>query len=97
MGVYDTYQCGDVSVQLKVGDPSCNLYLVGDKVADVEDGIYIAPEGAVVIRNGIVIEVTNRVFSKWGDELSCENIVGGLNPIVNAVKAAMTERDLFNE
>lgn len=81
MGVYDTY--GDI--QLKVGNVDMGDYQIGDE-APIPDGIYFAPEGAVVIYKGLfVAEISpDAVFDKWGDPV--EIGVDLRNPVSQAVR-----------
>jgi hypothetical protein len=72
MGLFDTYG----NIQLKVGDLNCNHFKVGQKV-NIPDGVYVAPEGVVVIQEGklkAAIE-TDHVTSKWGDEIGLDVIL----------------------
>ena len=79
MGIFDSYFTQDgEEVQLKTG--SCGLisYHIGDCV-ELDDGVYYANEGVVVISGGEVAEVTvdddvtgwNNLprFDKYGDPL----------------------------
>lgn len=70
MGVFDTYGI----TQLKVGDCNFNQYNIGDKV-EIPDGVYISYDGAVVVNDGVFICFFERLFDKWGNPLSIENIL----------------------
>jgi len=78
MGCYDEFVKGNICVQLKVGECLLIEYNEGDDVV-MKDGIYIGHEGVVVIKDSKVIAIFSKdeIFSKWGDVLSCEEI---LNP-----------------
>jgi hypothetical protein len=69
MGIYDTY--GDV--QLKVGLPTLDYYILGD-FAPIPDGVYIAPDGIVVIHKGVFIAEYKEAIDKWGRYVPVENI-----------------------
>ena len=69
MGCYDTFIKGELDVQLKAGACLLDYFEVGSKVKDIEDGVYIAPDGIVVISNGTVIEITDKAFTKWSNSL----------------------------
>ena len=81
MGIFDTYG----NVQLKVGDVDMSDYQIGDK-ASIADGIYFAPEGAVVIYQGLfVAEISlDAVFDKWGGKVEID--VDLRNPVSKAVR-----------
>lgn len=86
MGMYDIY--GDFGIQLKVGDVEMNHYRLGQKVS-VDDGIYLAPDGVVVVKDGIfVVDFQHPcLWSKWGDALNIEKIIGGMNPVEEALRS----------
>jgi hypothetical protein len=68
MGCYDTFIKGDVQVQLKAGACILDCFEVGSKISEaheMEDGVYIAPDGIVTISNGTLIDVTEKAFTKW--------------------------------
>ncbi len=68
MGTPDTYE----NIQLKIGNPMMNVYKLGDKVS-IPDGVYLAPEGAVVIRDGKLLFTTSNIQDKWGGEVDIKN------------------------
>ena len=78
MGIYDSYE----DVQLKVGDVGLACYKRGDPV-DIADGVYIAPNGLVVIDQGKLVRVyaEHEIWDKWGGRLDLKEIVGGNNPV----------------
>ncbi len=100
MGIYDTYMNKDqtVCVQMKVGDVDMSNYSEGDP-APLPDGVYYGHEGTVVIRNGVVAQVTEakhvvefqpslQHFTKWGDEFSpATESLDDHHPIIQALKA----------
>lgn len=67
MGIYNEFgnkpphfiTLDDVVVQLKVGECMLAYFGKGDSVAayDIPDGVYVAPEGYVVIKNQVVCSV----------------------------------------
>jgi len=77
MGIYDEYE----GVQLKVGDVGMCYYRIGDKVK-LQDGVYVAPDGAVVIKNKKLFMTTKNVQDKWGGNIQVKNN----NPIFDAAK-----------
>ena len=70
MGVYDTYG----NVQIKVGEVAVREYEIGDTV-DIPDGVYIAPDGVVVIINSIFVATFQTLNSKWGDIIIPSEVV----------------------
>lgn len=84
MGIYDVYE----GIQLKVGDVCMSSYCIGDRV-DIADGVYIAPDGAVVIKDGKLLMTTDNVQDKWGSEINVED----RNPISVAVKTILLENN----
>jgi hypothetical protein len=87
MGLFDTY----AGCQLKVGDVELNDFEVGDTVK-IPDGIYIALEGIIVIKNGILVcGPDEKIFDKWGDEIDPKavvNLIKGNNPVQVAIDNA---------
>ena len=70
MSVYDIYG----GVQLKVGDPKCDTYKLGDEVS-IKDGIYVGHEGIVVIYGHQFIAVLKQMFNKWGGKIDKKKIL----------------------
>jgi len=84
MGVYNTYG----NVQLKVGDCSeMRHFKIGDDV-DIEDGVYVASEGVVVIADGRFFAEFPHLFTKWGDVIDGEVAIRPHNYIADAVDQA---------
>lgn len=73
MGVFDTY--GDR--QMKIGEPWCRQFNVGDSVkeSEVDDGVYLDTSDndsrAVVIKDGIFIGEFS-VYDYWGEPYTWE-------------------------
>ena len=68
MGLYNTYG----NVQMKCGDyRQFQTYKIGDK-CDLEDGIYIGWEGAIVIKDGKFVAEFPTIHDKFGTEVSCK-------------------------
>jgi hypothetical protein len=74
MGMYDTYWSEKpteenmdkiVQIQMKNGPCTLNNYTIGSKV-DIPNGIYVAPDGIVVILKKKVAMVTDNFDDKWG-------------------------------
>ena len=70
MGVYDEY----AGLQLKVGPCQLGQYALGDKVP-IDDGVYVAWGGVVVIRNGLFVAAFEHLLSKWGDVIDPEDVL----------------------
>lgn len=70
MGVYDIY--GDI--QLKVGGSCLREYDIGDTV-EIPDGVYLAPDGIVVIVNGIFVATFDYLKDKWGEYYYTKDII----------------------
>lgn len=88
MGTYDTYG----NTQLKVGPVEMDSYGIGDKASTaISDGIYFAPEGAVVIYKGVfVAEIPlDAVFDKWGGKIEID--VDSRNPVSRALTKMETK------
>lgn len=79
VGIYDTYRNkdGSVSVQLKVSD-SMEYFKEGD-ITTLSDGIYFGWAGAVVVKDNIVLSVTNKIYNKLGErlEIKTPSKIGG--------------------
>ncbi len=98
MGMYDTY--GPDGFQLKVGPCLMVDYQIGDSVP-IEDGVYIALEGVVVVIDGKLAATFNKATTKWGEELNISEIINDekYHPVMRALnglreKEAQTEQDV---
>lgn len=91
MGVYDTFVDDNIAVQIKYtnDEDSMPIYKVGELIA-TEDCILIGYEGAVVIKDGVVVMVTENVMDKWGCLLACDEIISMNNPVHKAVDNLLT-------
>jgi hypothetical protein len=71
MGMFNTYwsKNDEHSVQLKVGRLSLKNYRPSQKV-EIEDGVYVAPDGVVVVINGKLAGVFKGLKNKRGAELT---------------------------
>lgn len=85
MGCYDTF--GTIPVQLKAGECAMIHYELGD-VVPIDDGVYLAYEGAVVIIKGKVAMVTKQVQDKWGGKINLAKVTNMNNPLVPYIEAA---------
>jgi hypothetical protein len=87
MGIYDTYG----ETQLKVGDPYCDTYKIGNPVL-IPDGIYWGLEAIVVVYQGrFVAEISHHaVFDKWGGKIAFD--IDERNPVSQAVKS-LTDKE----
>ena len=92
MGLYNTF--GKEAVQLKVGKREMKHFHIGQSVIgmDIEDGIYLAYEGAVVIRDQVVQLVTDKVFTKWGDAINLKKLMDLGNPVTRVIKKMSKRR-----
>ena len=68
MGLYDYYE----GIQLKIGNFCMAEYRIGD-VVYIPDGVYVAPTGAVVIKDKKLLMTTENVQNKWGGKVDVEN------------------------
>jgi hypothetical protein len=84
MGMYDEF--GEKYIQIKAGKCRLAHYKIGDAVP-LSDGVYIAYEGTIVIKDRVFIAELDRecVFDKWGGLLDID--LNNFNPTVNALKA----------
>jgi hypothetical protein len=64
MGVYDNY----AGCQMKVGNPCCKDFKIGDNVK-IPNGVYIAYEGLVIIKDGKLDSVLEFMYDKWGGKI----------------------------
>lgn len=92
MGIYNTFMDDDIAVQIKyrVDDGIMRTYEVGNEI-DMENCILIGYEGAVVIKDGIVVMVTENVINKWGGLLNCTAIIARDNPIAKEMQLVHKE------
>jgi len=86
MGLFNSY--GELEIQLKIDKDSLTLkhYSIGEKVS-LDDGIYIGFEGAIVIKDGVFIAEFDSLTDKWGNSLSCQEIIGPESPLLKALDA----------
>lgn len=66
MGVYDTYN----DIQLKAGINGLYEYKTGDPVIGIRDGVYVAPDGVVVILDKKLVGTFPELVDKWGQPLN---------------------------
>jgi len=82
MGLYNTYG----NIQIKCGNyEEFKTYKIGDK-CDLKDGIYIGLSGAIVIKNKIFIAEFDNVYDKWGNRLSCADLINPNHPLKDIFK-----------
>ena len=76
MGMFDTYT-GNLSLQLKAGDPSLMNYKVGDEV-EIPDGVYVASgyDGLVVIHQGKLIATHHSLYTTYGTTIKPDFLEG---------------------
>lgn len=99
MGCYDSFAKNiddskkQNTVQLKVGECLCRLFLVGDKVYDINDGLYIGYEGVVLIQNSTVAAVIleEEIKDKWGNNINLKELMDKNSPIVIAMSKIKQE------
>ena len=82
MGMFDTF--GEDFIQIKAGPRMMNHYRIGDPVP-LDDGVYLAHDGAVVIQDGKVLVTTKDIFTKWGDPITLRELLEAKNPIAQAL------------
>ena len=81
MGVYDTYD----DVQLKAGDCLMKHHEIGDYTT-LPDGVYVCPEGVVVILDKQYSAKFDKLISKWGDEMDLTEVTNPYHPLVQSFK-----------
>jgi hypothetical protein len=86
MGMFDTYG----HVQIKAGDPQMNNFRIGDS-SHLPDGVYVAPDGVVVICGGKFVAVVDKIYTKWGEELDVKDVLRGFSPFDMAVQELREE------
>jgi hypothetical protein len=86
MGLYDMF--GKEFIQLKAREnPNMSHYTVRSHVP-YEDGIYLAPDGIVVIKNGIFkcnLKL-NQIYDKWGNQVDLSTTLRRRNPVYQVTK-----------
>jgi len=80
VGVYDEYE----GIQLKIGDCNLDSFRIGDKVP-IDDGIYIAYEGAAIVLDGVLITTDLKLFDKWGKMLDPTEFIENRNPVSRVI------------
>ena len=62
-----------VEAQLKVGDPVCDVYFIGDTVdKGIPDGLYLGHDGFVAIQGGKLVGVFNELQNSSGEWVLCK-------------------------
>lgn len=92
MGVFDDYG----RVQLKVGQPRCHYFQLGDAV-EIPDGVYLGNEGVVVIHGGKFIAQYPEIISKWGDLLQPSDLLYPHNPVIRESAKHLNQWKKTNE
>ena len=86
MSMYDLF--GKKFIQLKARpNPNMNYYNVRAAVP-YDDGIYLAPDGIIVVKNGkfkCTLEL-NQIYDKWGDSVNLSKMLERRNPVYRVVK-----------
>lgn len=82
MGLFNEF----AGVQLKVGKCLCEHYEIGDKVP-LDDGIYIGYEGAVVVKDNILVACFSELKTKWGHKIKPSSLLrdSRYNPIQKVI------------
>lgn len=88
MGVYDCY--GDA--QLKIGPCILKQYNEGDKVP-IYDGVYIAYEGAVVIKDGVFVGLFENIYNKWGGTIKTSQVLNPNNPVLRTIQSFYQKKE----
>lgn len=92
MGMYDTFN----GIQLKVGDCVLDNFKIGDKVS-IPDGVYLAPDGVVVVLRGVLVFTSPVIHSKWGGPLSPDKLLEPINPFVQVAKDMKARRQFITQ
>ena len=74
MGTPDSY--GDKHIQLKcrnAGSACCDHFSIGDRVP-LDDGIYLATDGLIVVKDGVFIMGEQDIQDKYGNFISVSDI-----------------------
>jgi hypothetical protein len=88
VGTYDTYE----DIQIKAGSVYDDMrhFKIGDHVP-IADGIYIGYGGAIVIMNGIFLDIVETVYDKYGAPIDLTELVNARNPLAMAVEETIAE------
>lgn len=95
MGIYNSFiDEGGSEIQLKVGECLLKEIKIGDSVENLgmEDGIYVAPEGIVIIKGQIYIGAL-KIYDKWGGEIDLKEPVESRNYIKIAVDELVNKKE----
>jgi len=84
MSIYDTVT--EKQIQIKcTPEPCMHHYFVGDRIP-LEDGLYIGNEGWFVIEKSKVRNYGEKIYTKWGDEITLQEILSPHNIIGRVLK-----------
>ena len=86
MGVYTIVVSDGLSVQLKVGPCDLEAYCLGEEIPGIDDGVYVAYEGVVVISDGKVASVQPVLIDKWGGVIHPRDVLEGRNPVAEELE-----------
>jgi len=84
MSIYDTVTKKQIQIKC-TPEPCLHHYLVGDLIP-LEDGLYLGNEGWFSVKKGRVKDYRDKVFTKWGDEITLIEILGPHNIIEKVLK-----------
>ena len=87
MGAYDEYK----GIQLKVGPCEMIEFEPGDRV-DLADGAYVGYGGVVIVKRGVFVSMVEKLYDKWGGEISLDALLDPSNPVHQALKEVTGER-----
>ena len=73
MGIYDTV--GPKYFQIKsTPDPGLEHYNEGDEI-DLPDGLHLTLEGWFIVWNGIIKDIGEEIWSKWGYKIAPADLI----------------------
>jgi len=89
---YDYYE----GCQIKVGTGTTrefHTYKVGDDVP-IPDGVYLAYEGVVVVKDGIFFAQFDSLQHKWGEAIDIKKVLDEYSPVVAALRQVELEKEV---
>lgn len=85
----------ECDIQFKSGECCQINYEIGDKIANIPDGVHVEFDGLFVVYKGVIVAAfhkdDNPIWNKWGGQMSFPKI--GDSPIVKIAKAMKENKE----
>lgn len=83
MSLYDTIE-NYFQIKCTI-NPSLKNHNIGDRI-ELPDGAYLTNEGIFIVNKKRVKCCSNKVFTKWGEQIDIAKVVEDYNPVAKTIK-----------